>query len=347
MEKKQSNNEEEVDLGSLFIIIGRGFSKFFNFIGSIFKGIFHFFIVVLIFLKVNSIKIGIAVVLGALFGYFLEFNKEDSYVSEMLLQPNFESTRQLYDNLSYYNDLVKQRDTVSLQKTLYLSKNYAASLKKFTIEPIKRESDIIKGYSQLVSAVDSTVVKSYSYDDFKKSFEDSDYKIQKITVIAEKSDVFNKLGDVIISDVIYNKYFKRKKNISNENLNRTDSLLRRNLGQIDSLRKVYMQVMLEESKKQSTGTSIDLGGQKRTTKELELFETSREINEDIKEIGELKSEQYEVINVVSNFQAVGKKVGGFSKNSSFLLGCLGGASMILFLLLLKMNRYLNTYIKNN
>ena len=39
-ESSKSNNEEEVDLGSLFVIIGKGFSKFFNFIGGIFKGIF-------------------------------------------------------------------------------------------------------------------------------------------------------------------------------------------------------------------------------------------------------------------------------------------------------------------
>ena len=44
-----SKKEEEVDLGALLIIIGKGFSKFFNFLGSIFKGIFHFFITILIF----------------------------------------------------------------------------------------------------------------------------------------------------------------------------------------------------------------------------------------------------------------------------------------------------------
>ena len=48
----QKSNEEEVDLGSLFVIIGRGFSKFFNFIGSIFKGIFHTVILFLIFIKI-------------------------------------------------------------------------------------------------------------------------------------------------------------------------------------------------------------------------------------------------------------------------------------------------------
>ena len=49
MSTAKNNNEEEVDLGSLFVIIGKGFKNFFNFIGSIFKGIFHFLISVLLF----------------------------------------------------------------------------------------------------------------------------------------------------------------------------------------------------------------------------------------------------------------------------------------------------------
>ena len=52
MSTAKNNNEEEVDLGSLFVIIGKGFKNFFNFIGSIFKGIFHRFIIqILIFCK--------------------------------------------------------------------------------------------------------------------------------------------------------------------------------------------------------------------------------------------------------------------------------------------------------
>ena len=55
-ENSKSNNEEEVDLGSLFVIIGKGFSKFFNFIGAIFKGIFHSIILIdfASYLKVRS-----------------------------------------------------------------------------------------------------------------------------------------------------------------------------------------------------------------------------------------------------------------------------------------------------
>ena len=34
-----------------------------------------------------------------------------------------------------------------------------------------------------------------------------------------------------------------------------------------------MSVMIEDAKNSSTGTSIDLGGSQKTTKEIELFDT--------------------------------------------------------------------------
>jgi sorbitol-specific phosphotransferase system component IIC len=50
MSTDQKDNEEEVDLGYLFVIIGKGFSNLFNFIGNFFKGLFHGIISILIFL---------------------------------------------------------------------------------------------------------------------------------------------------------------------------------------------------------------------------------------------------------------------------------------------------------
>jgi hypothetical protein len=342
---QQKQNEEEVDLGSLFVIIGRGFRNFFNFIGSIFKGVFHFFIIVLIFLKTNIVKIAIAALIGGIIGAFLEFKKDDAYGSEIFLQHNFESTRQLYNNVNFYNDLVKQKDTVSLEKTFGISKEYAASLKKFSIEPVKKENDIINSYNDFILDVDTTTVKSYTFQEFKNSFTDYDYKVHKINVLASKNDVFNKLDEEIISSVVKNKYFNRVKTLTNENLNRTDSVLRQNLGQIDSLRKVYMKVMLDEAKKETSGTNIDLGGDKTTTKELELFETNNKINKNLKIIAEDKAEKYEVINVISNFQTIGYEVKGIQKNYIFLLAFVFAILTILFVLFQDLNKYLNNYKK--
>jgi hypothetical protein len=345
MSTNQNNPEEEVDLGSLFVIIGKGFSKFFNFIGSIFRGIFHGIISVLLFLRSNLLKIGIAALLGGVLGLFLEVTKVDTFESDLILEPNFKSTRQLYDNIDYYNNLVKQKDTVALAKTFNLDKLSAESLSKFEIEPVEVDSDIINAYDALILSVDTLTIRSYEYLAFKESFTAYDYRFHKVTVTAKKNDVFNKLGNVIISSVEKNEYFNRLKVLSNENLNRTDSLYRENLIEIDSLRKVYMQVMIAEANKQSSGTNIDLGSQKSTTKELELFAANRTINKDLKSISEEKATQYEVINVLSNFQPIGSKIKGVTTNYAFLLTVLGAGFMILFLLIIKLNRYLNSYAK--
>ena len=344
-ESSKSNNEEEVDLGSLFVIIGKGFSKFFNFIGDIFKGIFHFLISILIFLKENSLKIGIAAIIGLVMGFFLEIKSSDSFSSVLLVQPNYKSVSQLYNNINYYNDLVVQKDTLGIQNVFNLDKETAASLKNFSIAPITNESDIINAYNDFVLEVDTATVSSYSFKEFKNSFIDLDYQIHKINVIAKKNDIFIKLEEVILSSVIKNKYFDRVKELSNENLNRTDSLLRENLGQIDSLRKMYMQVMVAESKKQFTGTNIDLGGQKTTTKELELFETNRELNSDLIDVISSKADMYEVINVISNFQPIGTELKGATNNYAFLLTILCAGLMILYILLRQLNNYLNNYKK--
>ena len=219
----------------------------------------------------------------------------------------------------------------------------AASLKKFVVEPIEIENDIINSYNNFVSSVDTTTVKSYAFDEFKMSFTEYDYKLHKVTVTSTLNNVFDKLDDVIISSVVNNKYFNRLKELSNNNLNRSDSLYRQNLTQIDSLRKVYMEVMIDEAKKQTNGTSINLGSEKTTTKELDLFKTSKQINADLKKISSDKATRYEVINVLSNFQHIGTKVKGVKNNYIFLLAILGASLMILCLLLRQLNIYLDNY----
>ena len=68
MSTDQKNNEEEVDLGSLFVIIGRGFSTLFNFIKGIFTGIFLSVVKGLVFIRKNFRTIGIAVIVGGVIG---------------------------------------------------------------------------------------------------------------------------------------------------------------------------------------------------------------------------------------------------------------------------------------
>ena len=345
MSTAKNNNEEEVDLGSLFVIIGKGFKNFFNFIGSIFKGIFHRFILILIFLRLHLIKFAIAAFIGMIAGFFLENSKEIKFSSNLIVQPNFESAQNLYKNINYYNDLITQKNTQELSSIFKLDSSKAASLRKFEITPITNRNDVINAYDKFILEVDTLTVKSYDFDDFEKNFTDFDYLNHEIEVVATVNDVFSSLDNIIIETVEKNQYFNRIKKLTNENLTRTDSLLRENLIKVDSLRQVYMRVMLEESKKEFTGTSIDLGGTKTSAKEIELFRTDREINEDLGLIAESIGEKSEVINIVSNFQSIGYEVKGITKNYIFIVAGLSVLLVLFIILFLDLNSYLDSYKK--
>ena len=345
MSTAKNNNEEEVDLGSLFVIIGKGFKNFFNFIGSIFKGAFHFLISVLLFFKIHFKKIIIAAVIGGVIGTFLESGSQDKYGSNLLVQPNFGSSLQLYKNINFFNDLVDQEKVLLLASIFNLDSTTAAGFTKFEITPVVNNNDIINAYDKFILTVDTLTVKSYDFEEFKMSFTDYDYRVHDVFVESLNDNVFDGLDDVIISSVIKNEYFNKIKKLTNENLFRTDSLLRENLVKVDSLRKMYMIALLEESKKELSGTTIDFGGTKTSAKEIELFRTDREINEELGLIAESIGEKSEVINIVSNFQSIGYEVKGITKNYIFIVAGLSVLLVLLIILFLDLNSYLESYKK--
>ncbi|WP_299713005.1 hypothetical protein [uncultured Tenacibaculum sp.] len=352
MSDQHHKESEEVDLGSLFVIIGRGFSKLFNFIGTIFKAIFSFIITSLLFLKANIIKLVIAAVVGGATGIFFEYKSGTKYVADLYVKPNFGSARQLYNNIQFYDDLVSQKlvdqqNNIDLSKIFSISPEDAESLKRFTIQPVINENDILTSFDELMQSVDTSTVKSYSYRKFKETFTEVDYKVHKISVISSKNDVFQKLSTPIISSIINNNYFKTLKGNNKKSLLETDALLRKNLKQTDSLHDLYKKVLLEEAKKTSTGTSINLREKgNASNKELQLFETSLKLNNELIEVNDDLSEKSEIINIVSNFQPIGHKVKEIQKNKGFQFSLLGIVFTIVLLLFLKMNSFLEKYKKD-
>ena len=278
MSTKKQNNDEEVDLGSLFTVIGKGFKNFFNFIGNIFKGIFHRLILILLFLKLHILKFSVAVLIGGIVGFFLESNKETKFSSNLIVKPNFESTQLLYENINYYNDLVKQQNTKHLASIFKIDTSKAAALRKFEITPLMNSNDIINAYDNFILEVDTLTVKSYDFDNFESSFTDFDYLVHNIEVQATVSDIFSELENTIINSIEKNTFFNKIKNLTKENLNTKDSILKANFIEVDSLRSVYMRAILEGAKNNSNGTNIDLGSKSNITKENDLFEIDRKIN---------------------------------------------------------------------
>jgi hypothetical protein len=103
--------------------------------------------------------------------------------------------------------------------------------------------------------------------------------------------------------------------------------------------------MLVEAKKESAGTSIDLGSTKKSTKEIELFDTDRKIMKDLELNSRFIAQKSEVINIVSNFQTIGYEVKGITKNLILIVAILSVLLTLFFILLFDLNKYLNRYKK--
>jgi len=345
MSTAKNKKEEEVDLGSLFTVIGNGFRNFFNFIASIFKGIFHKLILILIFFKLHFVKFTIAVLLGGIIGFFLEKNKEIKFSSNLIVKPNFESTQLLYENINYYNDLVKQQNTKHLASIFKIDSSRAASLRKFEITPLTNSNDIINAYDKFILDVDTLTVKSYDFQNFEASFTDYDYLVHNIEVKATVSDIFKELENTIINSIEKNTFFTKIKNLTKENLNTKDSILKANFIEVDSLRNVYMRAIIEGAKNNSNGTNIDLGGESNATKENDLFEIDRKIIYDLSQTYQDIATKSDVINIISNFKSVGSEIKGITKNLIFIMAALAFLLTLFFILLLDLNKYLENYKK--
>jgi len=343
MSTKKQNNDEEVDLGSLFTVIGKGFKNFFNFIGNIFKGIFHRLILILLFLKLHILKFSVAVLIGGIVGFFLESNKETKFSSNLIVKPNFESTQLLYENINYYNDLVKQQNTKHLASIFKIDTSKAAALRKFEITPLMNSNDIINAYDNFILEVDTLTVKSYDFDNFESSFTDFDYLVHNIEVQATVSNIFSELEITIINSIEKNTFFNKIKNLTKENLNTKDSILKANFIEVDSLRSVYMRAILEGAKNNSNGTNIDLGSKSNITKENDLFEIDRKIIYDLSQTYEDIATKSDVINIISNFKPEGSEIKGITKNLIFIMAVLGFLLTLFIILLFDLNKYLEDY----
>ena len=244
--------------------------------------------------------------------------------------------------------MITQKNTQELSSIFKLDSSKAASLRKFEITPITNRNDVINAYDKFILEVDTLTVKSYDFDDFEKNFTDFDYLNHEIEVVATMNDVFSSLDNIIIETVEKNQYFNRIKKLTKENLLTKDSILRVTFIEVDSLRKVYMKVMLEGAKNISTNTNIDISGTNENTirkdsKENELFEIDRKIIYDLSQTFEDIAYKSNVINIISNFQSTGSEIKGITNNYIFLLSSMSVLLMLLYVSLIEFNKYLMNY----
>jgi hypothetical protein len=122
-----------------------------------------------------------------------------------------------------------------------------------------------------------------------------------------------------------------------------EKVLQKSLIEVDTLRKIYNEVLIKEADKAETGTSITLAEGTKKTSELELFEESLRLNKELIENNKEKAETTEILNVVSNFSKVGAEERSLFKKYTFLVSLAFALLMLSFILIAKLNTFLSTY----
>ncbi|MEN8124600.1 MAG: hypothetical protein ABFR32_05660 [Bacteroidota bacterium] len=344
MVDKKLPQEEEIDLGNLFAVIGKGISNLFKTILRLFNTLFHFFILFLIFLRNHAIKIGLAILIGAIVGFILDKTNEKIYVSNLIVETNYDSGAQLYKQINYLNNLVKREDTITLAKVLNISEKEAVQLKRISISPFQPERNLYKSYDEYMQNIDTNYTRGFTVDDYKKRLDKYDYKYQDIEAKAYSKTVFPNITPAIIV-MVENDYYKNKRKSKIIEIKQKLFVLQKNLKQIDSLRNTYKEVALKEAENGSSTSTIEFAKNytKNSENDIELFQTSNEILEEIYWTNKDLIDKRDVLNIISDFEDIGVSDKKILHKKIFQLAVLFGGMMLLWILLKQLNRYLKKY----
>lgn len=343
---KNTSSSEEVDLGQLFQMIGNGFKKFFNFIGNIFKGIFEVIIHFLLFIQKHFLKFAIAAVVGLAIGVYLDIIKQPKYVSTMVVEPNFNSVQQLYNNIHFYNELAEAKDSTALAEALDLTPKEAGRIKEFTVESYSDENQKVQLFDKFVRSLDTTTQKAIDMEKYLLNFNSFDARFHTISVTATNNSIAKKIQPSIINSISRNEYFNLQKSISDINIELQDSLYNKQIAEIDSLQLLYKRVMVKEADKPMQGTNISLGENGgKENKELALINKMEELKTSLVQLNEERANKSSILNVISAFPRRGVEVKGIWNSYKFKIS-IGFIGLTLFVLsMLELNTYLKNYKK--
>jgi len=303
------NKSDEIDLVVFFNIIGNFFLRIFNFFKTILKSIVSFFVFILKAIIDNIKLISIVLIVSAILGYGLEKVKPKVYESSMFVKPYFDSKYQLVNNIKYFNALLSSKEHSTFAEIFEIPEEDAKKVVAFDIDiGPESENDKVKQYDNYLKSLDSIRAQEISYDDFIENRDVFSSNFFEISVESKKKDLFKKL-EYGLNASFENTYSEKK-------MKKRDSLIfiqKQNIlasiESVDSLQKVYIKVLEEESKSKSQkigfGEGFTIEPAESKTREYELLNKELELRKELRRLDEQKVEEDVFFDTVSGFQEIG------------------------------------------
>lgn len=278
------NNSDEIDLGQLFHMIGRGFNA-----------IFRFFLRVFLYLKKNIfILIGL-VIIGLAAGYGLNKISTKRLKAEVIVEPQTESKNYLYDVIDEIQANIKAKDTAFF-KSIGIEKIDFDAL-EVTIAPVdnnKESSESELKYLELLQSFENTGAIA---DIVRAELENKSSFNHRITFYFKNAQLGKQFVNQVLEYINSNPYFERLIEVNRSNAKSRIEQNQTLLKQVDEIIANYTSGL---AAKANTAVSdrIVLDTQEQVNI-ADLFEYKNRLIRDI-ELKKLElEEQTEPVNVIN------------------------------------------------
>ncbi len=343
METKQ-NTSQEIDLRELFVLLGGVVQKVYRFIENIFKRIFHVIMLFLKFIRVHFVKFIVTMVIGVILGSYLDSKTSPVYRSSMIIEPNFNSVQQLYNNIEFYNQLARQKENIALAEAFKISEEDAKHINGIKIESFSDKTQRIKQFSEFISELDSISQKQVDYKDYLENFNDINAKFHKIEIEAALPEIAKKCQKAIVKSIENNEYFTLQKEINDRNIAVKDSVVTQQQKEILKLQEFYKKIKILEAQKPEGVTNINLAeNQIENQVEIELLKQARKLKDERVEINNEKANTKNTINIISEFPFKGALANDFLRKKIILVPLVFIVFLFFVLALIELNKFIVNY----
>jgi hypothetical protein len=316
----EKKSDQEIDLLSLFSIASKKFNSFLYFIINLFISFLNLFISLLTLIKKSYLLLLSALIIGGFIGNILQKKFfGPTYTSTLTLAPNFGSTYQLYGNIEFYQNLIKEEDFEKLNTYLNIDSSASKSLKDITIQPYTNELLKLTNYRNLLGTADSLTAMNFNYDDYISKVPFDNYSRHLIIVELNTNKVPTQIEERIIHNIENNLFYKNKKETYLENLKIKKEFILISLQKIDTL----LFAEKKDAKTENLGTTIVLDENQNQNIDLQLFDRYTNLRNELVEINFELNDKKNVINTIDSFSDIGRE-----KNSYLVIF----SSLFLFLI---------------
>ncbi len=344
-DKLQSKpHENEVDLGVFLTVMARVLRKSFSLFRLIFLSLYEFVLLSLLFVRRSLLWLVLGFLIGLGIGLQRFFSKGPAYYSDMVVRSNFESARLLYNQIDYFNSLIREHRPKDLSAIFHISENDALNLIKFEIEPVDDEMQAAKLYRNTfleykrnaINVVDTIWTRTMRFSDFKENLKPYDFPLQQIRLYSRSSDVYSKVQEGIVTSINTNKAFQQIKEYSKNIIQEEENLLSHSLQGLDSLRQAYNKRIASISTAKSEGNNVVFSDKDLRNPEIDLYDKELIFKDELINVKRKAIEQQDILQVHSAFNYTGTKTS--TLDQGFIRSALIGL-LISFVILLGIASY--------